>query len=791
MEKLNNLLNREDYLKSVNEGKIGDFIKSGVRKIGEKVAQVLSITSKKIQNMITTFDSNGNALPVVSPQAIADHFANSDSVSVIGSYEFDEEIKSMGGAGCKTSAIEFDDNLYTDDVPDGAEEYINWVEKGGYKNSKYYKNLQTLKGMILSESKDFSGLEIINEKNLEPNQTISYQSKTPGTGTENFSTMSSEEFRKRIIDNINYYCVENKRNDEKIPEGYGNILIFGAPGIGKSTIPNDVVKAFNKESGRKDKDKIALISVNCANINPGEFLMPAFPKRKDILRYMQDNIDSLDLNDEEKKIIAGYDKKSKFSVDLINSNQYVAGGAPAAWLPVFRRIPGRSKEITMYNYYLNVAANGGMMATDETETFKMNGREFTQKVVDNTGSGGIILLDEFLRAKPSIFAQLMNFLLDRRFEGWELGSKWFIIACSNRPCDDNETAEGWDSIGGAGRDRFCKIFNMDPNPEEWKAFMRRKGFDETLISFIFDETTKKNGQYWNWYRTVNAAESGSDSHKPITPRNWFRVHAALWNFYIDHKDEERFKNGYGVTNMTVEEIEDCLRGIVDDDYLSDLLTWLHQNCASLDLDAILTNPDGVPMPMLNDTTVQAKAAGKRGSKSIKEGKTIGEKSKETNEENVINTLRRKLYNRYVVEKKEPTDEELTNVMIWLGKNFKDRFNLVCGNFIYQLKNIVKKYGFWDFHKFGLTFWAAFPEEDSPELYNHEELNKVLKDKNSGNGRTSFYLKKGQSIESVVKGIAEKEFPWRIRNNELIPITQIAPEASDVPTLDDEKEVEEV
>ena len=43
MEKFNNLLNREDYINGVNEGKIGDFVRTGVRKLGEKVAKFFFI----------------------------------------------------------------------------------------------------------------------------------------------------------------------------------------------------------------------------------------------------------------------------------------------------------------------------------------------------------------------------------------------------------------------------------------------------------------------------------------------------------------------------------------------------------------------------------------------------------------------------------------------------------------------------------------------------------------------------------------------------------------------------
>ena len=780
MEKLNNLLNREDYIKSVNEGKIGDFVRTGVRKLGEKVAKFFFVTSRKIQNMIATFDSNGNVLPVVSPQSVADHFKGSKGVTVVGSNEFKKGIITIGGAGCETS-IEKTDDSNRDWTPNGAEEYINWVNNE-YKKTDYYKNLQTLKRMMserLSESKDFSGLDVINEKNLTPEQTIRYDSKKEGSGTENFSTITSEEFKKRLNDRIDFWCVENEKNRRKIPEGYGNMLIFGAPGIGKSSIPNEVVREYNRVGKKENKDKITLININCSLLNPGEFLMPAFPKKKNILKYLQDNLDSLQINPKAKEKIKELNDESDFAKALSASNQTTANDAPASWLPVFKRQPG--SENNRLNRYLNIAANGGMIGTGEYVTTVDDwGDEYTDEVYENTGSGGIILLDEFLRAKPSIFAQLMNFLLDRKFNGWELGSKWFIIACTNRPCDDAETAEGWESIGGAGRDRFCQIFNMNPNPEDWKKFMRDKGFDETLISFIFDESTKKHDEYFNWFRVVNKDEAPSDSHKPITPRNWFRVHAALYNFYIDHENEERFKNGYGITNMTVDEIKDTLKGIVDDDYLSDLTAWLHQNCVAVDADKILNDPDSVPMPMLNSFDDD--------DGFIKEAKTIGERSKETNEENVINTLRKQLVTKWKDNKEKPTDEQLTNLIYWLGKNYKNRFNLVCVNLMYQLKNMITGFGFWDYHKFGLTFWAAFPEEDSPELYNHEELNAVLRDKE--HGKTEFFLDKDESIESVVKKIAKEKFPWRVSEDELIPITQTAPSMDKVKNMVEDTETKE-
>lgn len=137
---------------------------------------------------------------------------------------------------------------------------------------------------------------------------------------------------------------------------------------------------------------------------------------------------------------------------------------------------------------------------------------------------------------------------------------------------------------------------------------------------------------------------------------------------------------------------------------------------------------------------------------------------------IMDSLYHQINHRYVEKKTEPTDEELTNIMIWLGINFKDDFHMVVCNFIYQFKYLFENYGFWDFHKFGLTFWAAFPEKDCESLYNHEGLIKVLSDKN--HGHSDFYIKEGETIESVVKTIASEYFPWRIKGNKVVPITEI-------------------
>lgn len=722
MEKLKNILNREDYISGVNEGRIGNFLKRGI----QKLKRFFTLGAKKIKDIITLFDRNGDILPVVSLQTVADRFNGNKNVTVYGSNELNQEIRNLGGSGCETSEAAID--IQTDETPDGAEEYNDWVENK-YPETNFFKNLQTLAGSIKESMTPASAEDSVNER-LDPSQSVHYSGKKDGTGVENFSTLTTEKFEEILKKRVDFFC--NSDFDREGMETPGNLLIFGAPGIGKSTIPREVVMEYNKN--RNNKDKIALISVNCANINPGDFLMPAFPRREDVYKYLEDNVDSLSDNEYLKKMTPAGKQAMK---ELIQqSNQLVANKAPQPWLPCYKQTGNK-----YLDRVLDIAANGGKM---EGEGSIMDIDPFTEEKVEvqnieKTGSGGIILFDEFLRADPSIFNELMNFLLERRFEDWKLGSKWFVVACSNRPCDDEKSAESWAQLGGAGRDRWAEIYHMDPKPEEWREWARRKGFDETLLKFIFDKSSDnlKDGEYSRWYRVVDRDNAGNDSHKPVTPRNWMRANGKLVNFMCENR--ERFKDGFSISKMSFDEVKDTLGGVFDDDFVGEIMQWLHENCGDFDLEKVLANPVDTPMPMGDDI----------------------------NEAKVINILMKQVEDKYGDKGENVTDEDLSNIMIWLGINFKDNFNLVASEFIYKFKYIFKNYGFWDFHKFGLTFWAAFPEEDGPELYTHEKLNEVLRDKE--HGKTEFFLNEDESIESVVKKIAREYFPWRINGDELVPI----------------------
>ncbi len=740
MNKLNNLLTREEYIKSVNEGKIGNFLRKGVNKIKE----IFSLFAKKIKNLIVLFDTNGNILPVMTPQAIGDHFASGNGdIEFCGTVDMNKEIQALGGKGCETKpkpVVEKDD-----DSPNGVFAYYDWTEKD-YPNSTLYRNLQSLRQKLEESRSTFLSKEDLLNERMDTKDRAPYLRKNIEGMKNKVTSMNVEKFKKALNERIKKYCSDEQYedDDDEFFKNAGdtrpnNFIVFGAPGIGKSTIPLSVVEEYNE--GKSTKDRISLIKVNCANVKPGDLLMPNFPTPKDILDY-------LDTNETEFENLSFLDKyseeeKKELKKKLEKSGQFTASNAPAPWVPCYKYTNDER-----LNDILDEAANGGRLSTGK-KIWRINSVNGKRKKVDEiyqTGSGGIILLDEYLRAPKEVFDELLNFLLDREVSGWRLGSKWFIVACSNRPVDDGIVDEVWGSWYGAQQDRFAEFWHLDPNPEQWKNWALKKGFDETLLRFIFEESSKtSDGEYPRWHSVIQGTAAKDDDNKQITPRNWMAIHNKFVEFWKEHRHEERFKDGYSISNMDFDEIEELLEGVTDESFRSEIINWLKDHCGALSLDKILEDPINTIMPI----------------------------SSRTNEATILTTLTDDIKFRH--SKKAFTDEEFSNVMIWLGKNYAKHFNIVATSFANHFKYMFDgKIGFWDFHKSGLLFMAAFPEPDYMEVVNYPGLKEALSDENHAKGYTDFFIDKNDenSLLDTVKDFAKQYFPWNIKNDELLSIYEV-------------------
>ena len=151
--------------------------------------------------------------------------------------------------------------------------------------------------------------------------------------------------------------------------------------------------------------------------------------------------------------------------------------------------------------------------------------------VTETTEGGILLFDEFFRANESIFKILMQFILTRTFnDEYILGDKWAIIACSNRPNDDDEVSRGFESTGAVVGTRFGGgQFNFIPDFDDWKKWAVKEGhFDDATITFLMQAKDPSSGEYTNWH-TIKPQEYVSGKTAWPTPRTWSLLMTELKN----------------------------------------------------------------------------------------------------------------------------------------------------------------------------------------------------------------------------------------------------------------------
>ena len=709
-------MSRDEYLQKANEG----FIKDTIKKGWEKAKSFFKICMRKIKNFIAIFDGDGHLLPVVSPQAVMDNFAGSSAVKVLGTNALNDSVIEAGGK-VNNSAPTFEEGTY-DDGPDG-DKFFDWELKKEYKNSIEYQNFMSIPS-IIKEHYNYSDEEFekINEAWKDvAKERVSYLDKSQ---LGKVKAINIEKFEKLIGGLIEDWSINRGKStvsvdgdDVEIGDPMGNILVFGAPGIGKSTVPQMVVDKFNQDVAKGDKSKmISLISINCANITAGDFMMPTMPKESDVISTINDFADTFPESGEYfNKLSSGEQKQ--IAATIQSSGQFKSSDAPKNWLPSWRKT-GNDKIDKMLDDY----SNGGVYMDKDGHTYK-------------TGGGGIILFDELLRCDPDVFKQLMNFLLDRELNGWRLGSKWAIIACSNRPCDDAEVAEVWNSWSAtpAAKDRWEGFYQLIPDPESWKKWARKKGCDELILEFIFDDNDESardgNGEYVRWHTVVKDASEDSAQVAPISPRRWQKAFSRLGKAKIK-KSREEGKKISDISELSIDEIQEALEGVFDTDFVAVFIDWLETNMDKINLDAVMKDPKSVYLPKkyVNDPA----------------GSQI-----------LIKKLSKDIQARYKDNPGDCSEDQLANIIAWLGMNYKEDVYAVQ-NFIEELvENVFKnntKFRIMNYPKVLQMLDAAYPSKD---------LEEVLHDRET---RTENPWPKN-SIE-IIKDLMREYFPWRIDGDDI-------------------------
>lgn len=128
----------------------------------------------------------------------------------------------------------------------------------------------------------------------------------------------------------------------------------------------------------------------------------------------------------------------------------------------------------------------------------------------NDGEGGIIFLDELSRASAEVQNTCLKLVHERMIGDAILGSKWAIVAATNREEDDPEG--GQTTIGSALANRF-QHWNFVPDVDDWIEWAKGK-IDDTIITFV--EFNRDHFYVFDNEMKVNT-----------TPRSWEALSAML------------------------------------------------------------------------------------------------------------------------------------------------------------------------------------------------------------------------------------------------------------------------
>ena len=478
-----------DYETFINEG-FKENIKNFVDKSVKNISSFFKNIVIKLGNLVLKFDKNGKLVKATSPYTILNNISDG-AVKGIKAYT-------------KVKNEYINDNVKSRADIVESPEYYGIIDK----DSIEYRNYLTMVDMINEHYSKYGDneLEPLNEGIDIPGfgsataKRVGFSAKDGGISVPDITTKGLVERLKVLIDNTPGTVAKGSNP-------LGAMLIWGAPGIGKSTIPNALLSEWNKNKDIYNKKSVLVIECGELTVDGISIPVSTTKKFKDLVKCKPFRVNLF-------KKLKKYEIDEKKFESYLNTEIKGAADIVKDYLPFYKL-----SDDNIENIVNNDWANGQNIIEYDDE-----GNYNTYRSTE----GGLIIFDEFFRANENIFKVIMQVILNRRISGnYVLGDKWAIIACSNRPEDDKESKKGLKSTGAVLGTRFgAGQFNFIPDFNSWQKWALDKGgFDSATIQFL---RSKVNGDGENVYwHTIKPGEYIGGKTVAPTPRTWSKLMDVL------------------------------------------------------------------------------------------------------------------------------------------------------------------------------------------------------------------------------------------------------------------------
>ena len=435
----------------INEG----FIDK-IKEYGKKVA---SYITDKVRGFIALVDDAANQVVSWSLNNVGNLAIKASKGMLPKGVYFapSASLKKIAGTGGMTI-----DEAFAESIAKDREDIVNYwsrvIKRAGTTDETISESIKYVNETYYKPSKLYKAL---NEKVL-----YSYEDIKDKNG---FSYYGPEVSAKTLIRKLK----ENIKNQISGPLGGHSteipLLIWGAPGIGKSAIISQTIK------------DMANAKYNPINLN------------LEIVQLANSTVESWTLpRDATREIDFGNNYQKKYKRESFTDT-------PKAWLPVYLDTPD-IEEKKRRDYFCNTCR---FLATDnDGEITASNGRPF---------EGGIVFMDEFSRIQPGVSNILMPLVNDHKFgDNYVLASKWGFVLAANRAIDEDKTDTDDNNFYPtvAQSNRYIQVTYV-PKKEEWVEWARKVDpltHEANVPPFITDFIESSPNSVW--YPTI--ANGGYD-----------------------------------------------------------------------------------------------------------------------------------------------------------------------------------------------------------------------------------------------------------------------------------------